>query len=224
MNHVETVIVTRHQALVDLLRERGLVTEHNKVFDHVTADDVRGKRVIGILPMALAAEAESVIEIPLNLTPDLRGKELDLSTLRKIAGDAVEYRVSKVAVVKAATTPSLEYEELTKTPLTLTPEGEANVREQTAKAVLLARKILAGEIRREEIPIGELIRRHTGRREPRLKKTDGRFFLIHQNGGKRCVYLRISGNRVNLLYGTYFGRESNLIELLGEYELASKVI
>ena len=89
------VVVTRHKALVALLVERGLVPEGTPVLEHATALDVRGQDVIGVLPLSLAAECRSVTEVPLNLTPADRGKELDLPRLREIAGDAVTYRVTK---------------------------------------------------------------------------------------------------------------------------------
>jgi hypothetical protein len=88
------VVVTRHPALVELLEERGLIPEGTPVKAHATADDVRNMHVIGVLPLSLAAEAASVTEIPLSLTPELRGKELDLATLRQIAGEEVTYHVS----------------------------------------------------------------------------------------------------------------------------------
>lgn len=90
---VETVVVTRHPALVDLLRERGIVDEGARAIEHAAPSDVSGKHVIGVLPLALAALAESVTEIPLKLTPEMRGKEIDIDTLRAIAGDAVTYKV-----------------------------------------------------------------------------------------------------------------------------------
>ncbi|MDE1971322.1 MAG: hypothetical protein KGI50_07150 [Patescibacteria group bacterium] len=90
---MNTVIVTRHPALIDLLRERGMVKEDCCVIEHATADDIRGKDVIGILPLSLAMLANSVTEIELNLTPELRGRELDLNTLRQVAGKAVTYTV-----------------------------------------------------------------------------------------------------------------------------------
>jgi len=82
----ETIVVTRHPALVDLLREQGLINGSERIIDHATADDVRGRHVIGVLPLALAALTASVTEIPLALTPEDRGKELDLARLREIAG------------------------------------------------------------------------------------------------------------------------------------------
>jgi putative CRISPR-associated protein (TIGR02620 family) len=87
------VVVTRHPALVDLLMERGLIGPGAKVITHATPDDVHGQDVIGVLPLSLAALANSVTELPLAITPEMRGKELDLETLRQIAGDAVKYRV-----------------------------------------------------------------------------------------------------------------------------------
>ena len=89
----KTVVITRHPALVDLLRERGLTDGTEPVIDHATPDQVRGRHVIGVLPLSLAVEAESVTEIPLSLTPEDRGKELDLERLRQIAGSPRTYAV-----------------------------------------------------------------------------------------------------------------------------------
>src|SRR5690606_40833545 len=86
------LIVTRHAALVDYLRELG-VDDSTPVKSHVSADDVRGRHVCGVLPMHLAAEAASVTEIPLALTPEDRGQELSIDRIREIAGDPRTYFV-----------------------------------------------------------------------------------------------------------------------------------
>lgn len=54
-------------------------------------------RIIGVLPLALACLAESVTEIPLDLTPEDRGKELDINRLREIGGEPTTYKVTKLA-------------------------------------------------------------------------------------------------------------------------------
>lgn len=90
------IVVTRHPPLVALLRERGLIGEDAIILPHVTPDQVRGQHVIGVLPLALAARAASVTELPLALTPEDRGKELSIDRLRQIAGDPVTYRVEVV--------------------------------------------------------------------------------------------------------------------------------
>jgi len=86
-NQNEKAMVTRHKALVEYAREIGMIDEDTPVLAHVSAEDVRGKHVIGVLPLHLAAEAASVTEIPLALTPEDRGKELSISRLRQIAGE-----------------------------------------------------------------------------------------------------------------------------------------
>lgn len=91
-----SIVVTRHPALVELLVERGLIEQGTPVISHATPEQVQGKNVIGVLPLSLASLANSVTEIPLALTPEMRGKELDLDTLRSIAGEAVTYRVNRV--------------------------------------------------------------------------------------------------------------------------------
>jgi hypothetical protein len=91
-----TVVVTRHAALAELLRERGLIGRDANVISHATVDDVQGAHVIGILPLALAAHALSVTEIPLAATPADRGVELSLHRMREIAGPPQNYVVQRV--------------------------------------------------------------------------------------------------------------------------------
>jgi len=89
----ETIIVTRHPALVDLLQEQGVIDGTETIIEHATADQIRGKHVIGVLPLSLASEAATVTEVPLSLTPDDRGKELDIDRLREVAGAPRRYVV-----------------------------------------------------------------------------------------------------------------------------------
>lgn len=90
------LVVTRHPALVQLLIDRGLTTAETPVIAHATARDVRGRVVAGVLPMALAAECARVIEIPLSVSRQDRGRELTIEELRSCAGPAVEYSVCRV--------------------------------------------------------------------------------------------------------------------------------
>jgi hypothetical protein len=96
MLNTTTVIVTRHAALVEVLAEDyGYV---GPVLAHATAADVRGKRVVGVLPLHLAAVAESVTEVTLNLPPELRGKELSVDEVRQHLKGLTTYRVEEVPV------------------------------------------------------------------------------------------------------------------------------
>lgn len=92
---MNTIIVTRHKALVQYLIETGMVTAETPVISHVTSKDVEDKHVIGVLPMHLAALAATVTEVPLDIPAELRGKELDLEQVRRFAGDPVKYSVRK---------------------------------------------------------------------------------------------------------------------------------
>jgi hypothetical protein len=92
----ETIIVTRHSALVDLLIERGVINGDEEVISHATSEDITGKNVIGVLPLRLASMAKTVTEVPLKLTADDRGKELPIERLREIADDPVTYTVGVV--------------------------------------------------------------------------------------------------------------------------------
>ena len=94
--NTNTIIVTRHASLVQHLREIGIASETTPVVAHATEESVRGKRVVGVLPLRLAALAESVTEVPLALAPEDRGVELPVERIREIAGAPVTYTVGVV--------------------------------------------------------------------------------------------------------------------------------
>jgi len=87
------LIVTRHPALVELLRERGLLNGESRVIAHATPEEVAGQHVIGVLPLHLAALAASITEVPLSLPAEMRGRELTLEELRQYAGEPTTYVV-----------------------------------------------------------------------------------------------------------------------------------
>jgi putative CRISPR-associated protein (TIGR02620 family) len=94
---METVVVTRHHGLIEYLRAEGLAPADCEVIDHATPDAVRGKRVIGVLPLWLAAEAAEVVEIPMSIPPELRGVELTAEQTAEHAGEPRTYRVEAVS-------------------------------------------------------------------------------------------------------------------------------
>lgn len=89
----EKVVVTRHSGLVEYLKELGYIDDNTKVIDHAKVSDVRGKHVIGVLPLYLAAYAWKVTEVPLALEPEDRGKDLPVERVRQIASKPVTYNV-----------------------------------------------------------------------------------------------------------------------------------
>jgi putative CRISPR-associated protein (TIGR02620 family) len=96
MDNGSPLVVTRHQSLVDYLRETGIIAGDAEVVAQVTADQVRGRHVVGILPLHLAALASQVTVVPLEVPPDLRGVELSLDQIRQYAGKVQAFRVTSV--------------------------------------------------------------------------------------------------------------------------------
>lgn len=88
-----TIIITRHQGLIDYILEKGIAPPGTPVIPHAGEEDVRGNRCIGPLPLRLAAIADSVVDIPLHLPPDMRGVELTKEQAAQYAGEPVEYFV-----------------------------------------------------------------------------------------------------------------------------------
>jgi len=89
------VVVTRHRALIEHLINIGLVDSGDTILEHATPEDVEGKDVIGVLPLSLAALANSVTEVPMNLPANLRGKELSLQEVEMFSGRPVKYVVNR---------------------------------------------------------------------------------------------------------------------------------
>jgi len=96
MKEKETVIVTRHPALVELLAERGI---NGRVLQHASAEDVQGKHVIGVLPLHLAALADRVTVPVLELRPEDRGRELSLKDVRERFRGLKTYVVKEVDIL-----------------------------------------------------------------------------------------------------------------------------
>ena len=91
------LIVTRHKSLVSYLLDKNIIKEGEyKLIEHADYKDVEGQNVIGVLPLQLASYAKSVTEIPLKLTPEMRGKELTFEEVEKVAEEPVQYIVREV--------------------------------------------------------------------------------------------------------------------------------
>lgn len=91
------LIVTRHKALVAYLLDKNIIKEGEyKLIEHADYKDVEGQDVIGVLPLQLASYAKSVTEVPLKLTPEMRGKELTFEEVEQIAEKPVQYIVREV--------------------------------------------------------------------------------------------------------------------------------
>lgn len=96
-----TIIVTRHEHLVTILRERGVVDADTPVLTHVDRpEQVEGQHVIGVLPHHLSSRAASVTEIPMRWTEKdreaMQRGDVDLDGTRAAAGDPITYVVHRV--------------------------------------------------------------------------------------------------------------------------------
>lgn len=90
------LVVTRHPALVEYLKELKLADGQVEVVEHATPQMVSGKHVCGVLPHSLSCLCASFTEVPLSIPQELRGKELSLEQIRQFAGDPMTYEVNVV--------------------------------------------------------------------------------------------------------------------------------
>lgn len=98
MNLENAVIVSRHQGLVDWLRDRVEGIENVEVISHVSdPEQIKGKVVFGVLPLSLAVQAEIVCEVSMpDLKPEQRGKELSIEEMDAAGAKLVLYSVSSI--------------------------------------------------------------------------------------------------------------------------------
>ena len=90
-------VITRHKALLAYLLDKDIIKEGEfKLIEHADYKDIKGQDVIGVLPLQLASYAKSVTEVPLKLTPEMRGKELTFEEVEKVAQEPVQYIVREV--------------------------------------------------------------------------------------------------------------------------------
>ena len=90
-------VITRHKALLAYLLDKDIIKEGEyKLIEHADYKDVEGQDVIGVLPLQLASYAKSVTEVPLKLTPEMRGKELTFEEVEKVAEKPVQYIVREI--------------------------------------------------------------------------------------------------------------------------------
>lgn len=87
------ILITRHPALLEYLQEMGLVQAGTPVIAHASAGDVKGKDVFGVLPLHLAAVANSVTEVTLDIPAEKRGCELTLAEVKTYSRGISTYKV-----------------------------------------------------------------------------------------------------------------------------------
>jgi len=90
----EAVIVSRHCAAVEFIRQAAGLSDKVPVLASATPDDVRGKVVYGNLPLHLAAEAAQVVAVEFDGAPP-RGAEYGITEMRAAGARLTAYKVSR---------------------------------------------------------------------------------------------------------------------------------
>ena len=94
---METIVISRHIGLVQWLVLHGHVSPDVTVVAHATPDLMRGRKVIGVIPMHLACHAKEVWSVDLpNLPLELRGKELTPEQMDQCGANLVGYKVMTI--------------------------------------------------------------------------------------------------------------------------------
>ena len=93
---MEHIIVTRHKAFAEYVIEQGLAPEGTPVYAHVSPSDIKGKHLVGFLPLHLALQAERITIVPFDVPKDLRGKEIEKETFEKLTKKPQTFEVKQI--------------------------------------------------------------------------------------------------------------------------------
>lgn len=92
---MKTIVVTRHKSLIQFLIEQKIIDQSDEVVSHATEELVEGNRVIGVLPIHLAALTSEYVNVPIHVPSELRGEELSIEEIRKYAQPIKTYIVNQ---------------------------------------------------------------------------------------------------------------------------------
>lgn len=79
------LVVSRHQGLIDFLKEKGFINNETKIIDHISdPEEIRGKVVLGNLPFHLSSLTKLIITPILEVPVEMRGKDLSKEEVEKV--------------------------------------------------------------------------------------------------------------------------------------------
>ena len=90
----DILILTQHIGAIEWLRRIGITAE---IVTQPTAEKVRGKHVIGDLPIHMAIECFTVTSIAFDKTPNKREEEISANDMEKFGARLETFLVRRVA-------------------------------------------------------------------------------------------------------------------------------
>lgn len=90
------ILITRHPDVIKLLKELKVIDSETTIIDHATAEDIKGKEVIGILPIDLAAHCSKVHSIIWNIPIEARGRDWTYEETKRYYSGIKTYIVREI--------------------------------------------------------------------------------------------------------------------------------
>lgn len=90
---MKTIIVTRHPGALDWLQKHHPELGEADVVSHASADQITGVRVVGVLPIDLAALCGEYWHLSMEVPPEYRGKELSCEDMERFGCSIRRYSI-----------------------------------------------------------------------------------------------------------------------------------
>ena len=90
---IDTIFVSRHPGAIAWIQKHHPEFGEAKVIGHATPGDIKGNRIIGVLPVDLASLAGEYWHLTMRLPPEARGKELSLEEMEQYGCSIERYEI-----------------------------------------------------------------------------------------------------------------------------------
>ena len=95
MKKIETLIISRHAGAMGWIQKHHPEFAECELITHASPEILKGKRVIGILPIQLAVLATEFWNLSLNVPANMRGKELTIEDMEKFDCKIEQFQITK---------------------------------------------------------------------------------------------------------------------------------
>jgi len=95
---MKTIVVTRHTGALNWLWAHHPELGEAEVVSHVSPDEVSGARVVGVLPVNLAALCGEYWHLSMEVPPEARGKELSCEDMERFGCKIQRFLVAPVPI------------------------------------------------------------------------------------------------------------------------------
>lgn len=95
------IVVTKYQTVYDFLVEKEIIPEGTEMVSYINPKYAEGKEIYGMVPMSIAALAESYTEVKIAFNNKANPEDLSVQELERLIKYVTTFTVKKVNTIYA---------------------------------------------------------------------------------------------------------------------------